>query len=178
MSDFTHGIHYAGAMNSRKTIYLAIVLIAAALVYFNEDRNPGDDENRDRAGHTQVAGQRADIADSSPATGAGQIERLFNNRRSDEIVEIEARVARLLPDDNEGSRHQKFIVELESGHTVLVSHNIDLAPRIDALRRGDRVRIKGEYEWTERGGVIHWTHRDPSGRHVAGWIEHQGRRHY
>ena len=58
---------------------------------------------------------------------------------------------------------------------MLVAHNIDLAPRIEGLRVGDAVRFNGEYEWNEEGGVIHWTHRDPQGRHVAGWVEHKGR---
>jgi hypothetical protein len=48
-------------------------------------------------------------------------------------------------------------------------------PRIDGLREGDAVEYSGEYEWNPRGGVVHWTHRDPSGRHVAGWLKHDGR---
>jgi hypothetical protein len=50
-------------------------------------------------------------------------------------------VKAILRDDNEGSRHQKFILSLDNGLTVLVAHNIDLAPRIDHLRKGDRVEF-------------------------------------
>ena len=64
---------------------------------------------------------------------------------------------------------------LGSGETVLLSHNIDLAPRIESLKKGDTVEFYGEYEWNEKGGVIHWTHNDPDGSHVAGWIKHQGK---
>jgi len=39
---------------------------------------------------------------------------------------------------------------------------------------GDSVAFKGEYEWNAEGGVIHWTHRDPEGAHVAGWLKHNG----
>jgi hypothetical protein len=29
--------------------------------------------------------------------------------------------------------------------------------------------------WNEKGGVVHWTHRDPGGRHMAGWLAHNGK---
>lgn len=86
-------------------------------------------------------------------------------------------VVRILSDDNEGSRHQRFIIELSAGRTLLVAHNIDIANRVSSLQNGDRVTFNGEYEWNNRGGVIHWTHRDPQGRHVDGWIEHNGRKY-
>jgi hypothetical protein len=57
----------------------------------------------------------------------------------------------------------------------LVAHNIDLAPRIEGLAVGDTLEVFGQYEWNERGGVIHWTHHDPRGGHEAGWIRHRGR---
>jgi len=86
-------------------------------------------------------------------------------------------VSRILTDDNEGSRHQRFILRLDSGRTLLVAHNIDLAPRLAALREGDTVSFYGEFESNPQGGVIHWTHNDPQGRHTAGWLEHNGRRY-
>lgn len=97
--------------------------------------------------------------------------------RSGQQVRASAEVTRILSDDNQGSRHQRFIVRLESGRTLLIAHNIDLAPRVAGLRVGDTVSFNGQYEWNEQGGVIHWTHRDPSGHHVHGWIEHRGRRY-
>ena len=80
-------------------------------------------------------------------------------------------------DDNDGSRHQRFILALDSGRTLLIAHNIDLAPRIYGLSAGDRVSFFGEFEPNAQGGVIHWTHHDPQGRHVDGWLEHRGRRY-
>ena len=115
-----------------------------------------------------------------PVTTAGSVTddaigRAFASGVSGIQVEGEGAVIRLLPDDLNGSRHQRFIVELASGQTLLISHNIDVAPRINGLEVGDSVRFSGEYAWNEKGGVVHWTHRDPRGRHSAGWVVHNGR---
>ena len=98
----------------------------------------------------------------------------FENRKSNVQVGGSGVVIRNLADDTNGSRHQKFILKLSSGQTLLVSHNIDLAPRINSLQKGDTVNFYGEYEWNSKGGVIHWTHHDPKGNHVSGWLKHNG----
>lgn len=85
-------------------------------------------------------------------------------------------MTRLLPDDAQGARHQRFLVRIADGLTILVAHNRDLAPRVP-LHPGDSVALRGEYVWNERGGMIHWTHHDPARRHEPGWIEYQGRRY-
>ena len=103
------------------------------------------------------------------------IGRAFNSRTSNVQVEGEGVVTRILSDDVEGSRHQRFILRLASGQTVLITHNIDLAPRVDGLREGDTVAFNGEYVWNAQGGLVHWTHKDPQGRHMAGWLKHNGR---
>lgn len=105
------------------------------------------------------------------------LDDAFTRRLSRVQVTGEGTVVKVLRDDGNGSRHQRFIVRLDSGRTVLVAHNIDLAPRIDGLRAGDAVAFSGEYEWNPKGGVIHWTHRDPRGRHPEGWIRHDGQRY-
>ncbi|WP_025565063.1 DUF3465 domain-containing protein [Psychromonas sp. SP041] len=102
-------------------------------------------------------------------------ETAYQNRRSDVQVNGAGTVIKLLNDDNKGSRHQKFILRLGSGQTILIAHNIDLAPRINSISQGDQVEFYGEYEWNDRGGVVHWTHSDPNGYHVGGWLKHQGR---
>jgi hypothetical protein len=103
------------------------------------------------------------------------ITRLFRERQSGVVVEGVGSVEKLLPDDLDGSRHQRFILRLAPGSTLLVSHNIDLAPRIESLRVGDEVRFRGQYEWNERGGVVHWTHHDPAGERPGGWLRHASR---
>ena len=104
-----------------------------------------------------------------------RLARAFDQHESNLQVEGTGTVTRLLSDDNDGSRHQRFIVELKTGQTLLIAHNIDLAPRIISLEVGDEVGFFGVYEWNEKGGTIHWTHHDPNRSHVAGWIKHEGR---
>ena len=103
-----------------------------------------------------------------------QLGRAFKNGTSNVQVEGEGVVTRILADDLDGSRHQRFIVTLASGQTVLIVHNIDLATRVVELQTGDNVSFNGEYVWNEDGGKVHWTHHDPKGQHVAGWLKHKG----
>jgi hypothetical protein len=93
------------------------------------------------------------------------------------MLRVDGRVALTLADDRDGSRHQRFIIETNGGQTLLVAHNIDLAPRLDGLKAGDSVALYGEYEWNDQGGIMHWTHHDPAGRHEAGYIEWRGRKY-
>ena len=113
-----------------------------------------------------------------PVALRGQNDEIFANAFEQEKSGIQAEgegiVIKILPDDNDGSRHQRFILRLDSGQTLLIAHNIDLAPRVSSLSKGDAVAFYGVYEWNSKGGVIHWTHHDPSGRHVPGWLQHNG----
>lgn len=118
----------------------------------------------------------ADARPPASVEGEEDIRRLIDLRTSGEMVSLEAEVVKVLPDDNEGSRHQRLLLALESGGTVLVSHNIDLAERVPASE-GDSIRVRGQYEWNEKGGVIHWTHHDPQEWREGGWIEHDGERY-
>jgi hypothetical protein len=113
----------------------------------------------------------------SPETPSNnkRTEQTIQQYTSNQQLEITGKVITLLSDDNKGRRHQRFIIELESGLTILVAHNIDLAPKIDSLVVGDTVSLYGEYEWNDKGGVMHWTHHDPANNHPNGWIKHQGK---
>src|SRR5678815_4883295 len=115
-----------------------------------------------------VAPPAADAVDDSVFSDA------ISNHASNADGEGQGPVATILPDDTTGKRHQRFIVRLKSRQTILIAHNIDLAQRVSSLKEGDVVTFSGVYEWNPKGGVVHWTHRDPAGRHRAGWIKHQG----
>ncbi len=123
---------------------------------------------------------RAPVDATRPADAGAQnsaedvLADAFKARRSGVQVRGEGVVSAVLADDNQGSRHQRFVLRMASGQTILVAHNIDLAPRIAGLAKGDTVGFNGVYEWNAKGGVIHWTHHDPAGRHIPGWLRHAG----
>lgn len=94
--------------------------------------------------------------------------------RSGVEVEGQGVIIKVFPDDTHGIWHQRFLLRLPSGKVVLVAHNLNLAPRIPGLLIGRTLRFHGQYEWNAKGGVIHWTHRDPGHRHPPGWIVYQG----
>ncbi len=107
--------------------------------------------------------------------GAERIEQAFARRESGFQVTLDAIVAKTLRDDQKDARHQRFLIRLPNGRTLLVAHNIDLAERV-AVSAGDPIRLRGQFEWNDRGGVLHWTHRAPQGDHPDGWIEVRGQR--
>lgn len=136
--------------------------------FFFADASKADSPNFDSS--VQTTGT------TDPGAGLRAIREAFAQKKSDLLVEVRGRVKRTLADDREGSPHQKWILELEDGHTVLVAHNLDLAPRVP-LQAGDVIIVRGEYEYSREGGVLHWTHDDPAGRHPGGWVELKGKRY-
>ncbi|HET9393327.1 MAG TPA: DUF3465 domain-containing protein [Candidatus Rubrimentiphilum sp.] len=70
--------------------------------------------------------------------------------------------------------HETFDVQTASG-PIRVIDNVDIAPPVP-VRPGDRVEVRGEMVH-DRGSlpIVHWTHHDPQGRHVDGFIRLRGR---
>lgn len=134
---------------SRKHIVFFLLLLVATLSYLSDQKND------------QVPGQIGP-------------ELAFEQKLTKIQVQGKGTVTVLLADDLKGSRHQKFIVRVSPAQTILISHNIDIAPRINGLRKGDHIAFAGEYVWNSKGGLVHWTHHDPRGKSPGGWLEHGG----
>ena len=144
---------------------LILAVVVAAALYFGVSQT---------GALRQFAATPATQTRTAPTSQTDEVRATLTERKSGSQVTGEGTVTKLLADDNEGSRHQRFILTLPSGQTLLVTHNIDLAPRVASLKTGDSVAFNGVYEWNAKGGLIHWTHRDPNGRHQPGWLKHAG----
>lgn len=144
----------------RRVLPVVVVVAVVAAALFVESRPERDPRDSGPA--------------AAPGTSRVTVAEAFAARQSDVWVEESGTVVALLRDDLEGSRHQKFLLRLGDGATLLVSHNIDLAPRVP-VEKGDEVTVRGEYVWNDKGGLVHWTHHDPNGRLEGGWIRHAGR---
>lgn len=104
------------------------------------------------------------------------VEMAWKNQKSNLVVQVKGKVTLELPDIEDHSTYQRFLIVLENKRRVLVSHDIGIASPVN-IAVGSEVTVKGEYDWTAEGGVIHWTHRDPAGKREGGWIELDGIRH-
>lgn len=150
-------------MKARLKTRLLLLLVAAALGFGSQLVIPKH----------SVAPSKAEQLDFS--ADIARVEQAFAKRQSKIWLTLPATVDRLLADDNKGIRHQKFIVKV-ANLKLLVAHNIDLAPRVP-ISLGEPIVIRGRYEWNAKGGVLHWTHRDPNAQLNAesGYIKAAGK---
>jgi hypothetical protein len=147
----------------RRVIAIVVALLGAYVVVRRSYVSPAS---------TTGSPPAASVTD---VAGDASIAQAFASHAHDVRVHGAGTVSRVLSDDNQGDRHQRFIVRLSSGQSILIVHNIDLAPRVANVSAGDAIEFEGEYVWNAQGGVVHWTHHDPAARHQAGWIRYRGR---
>jgi len=106
-----------------------------------------------------------------------ELERAHREHHTLSWVDGGGVITRILRDDKKRPRHQRFVVKVGTGanaFTVLVAHNIDLAPRVP-LKKGEEITFHGEYIWNDQGGTVHWTHADPKHEKEGGWIRYRDR---
>jgi hypothetical protein len=119
----------------------------------------------------------AALAACAPESGDaanGAVYGAWAGHRSRIEVTATGNVARILGTRSGPSgRHEGFLVHLRgaAGHglTVRVEDNVDVTGPIP-LAPGDEVEVRGEYIYDQRGGLIHFTHRDRRGRHPGGYV--------
>lgn len=157
-------------MTNKKNLSIGGIIVLLIAAYFGLDLS-GHKKNQSPS--SSPVTQHTETTFSND--GIDTVEAAYEHRQSNVQVQGSGRVKAILREDNDGTKHQKFILVLKNGLSILVAHNIDLAPKIDDLHKGDIVEFNGEYEYNEKGGVLHWTHHDPQNRHENGWLKHNGR---
>jgi hypothetical protein len=149
---------------AKRLFQIVLVIVAVASIYLTNH-------------------QRNTILQSTPddkvenLTKSDDLEKAYQFQQSNIQITQQGIIEKILRDDNHGSRHQRFIVKVHPNQHLLISHNIDIAPRIDNLSIGEPIFFSGEYEWNNKGGVIHWTHHDPRGRHPDGWLKYRDQKY-
>ena len=115
------------------------------------------------------------IADEGEISAAS-IYYYFENKEEllyqilDETMSTGLNLIREIEDDTHGSRHQRFIIRTRKNQTILIVHNIDIAPRVP-YKKGKKLLVSGEYLWNSQGGKIHYTHRSTSRKKPGGYIK-------
>ena len=91
-------------------------------------------------------------------------------------ITVTAPVKKMLKYDDKGLPHEKFLMVLSNGTTLLVAHDTKMAPYVP-VQPGDTVTVHGEFIWNEKGGLIHWTHHSDTPKHQGGYIDFNGKRY-
>lgn len=120
--------------------------------------------------------QQRDTTAAAPGNN-GAICQAFDAQQSHVEVVADGTVTRDLGlRAGRSGTHEGYLLRLNNDCALVlkVETNVDLTGPV-RLRAGDRALVKGEYEWTRLGGVVHWTHHDPSGRHEGGYVKVEGR---
>ena len=196
-------------MNYHLAKSIAISLTLGVLIFVtgcshegNADQQPSQNKSQIQSGNSQLASPNSPLAGSNSnqqtaknsasytdkkrqATNLQCNNAVINQHYQAKNPSIKRQVLgcgtviKVLKDDNEGSRHQKFLVKIDNypNITVLIAHNIDLAPRIEGIQAKNPIRFYGEYIYNDKGGIVHWTHRDPASRHQDGWLEYKGQQY-
>ena len=156
--------------------------IAGGINYYNKNHSETSrDQTQSESNKFEDSNRFDSSFDSSKVlkTDSKTLQKLNKARENSQSklgVTVHGKVIKTLKDDLKGSRHQKFLVKIDDNFTLLIAHNIDLAPRVP-IEKGISVSVSGRYEWNNRGGVIHWTHHDPRGKKKGGWIRVNGKKY-
>jgi len=116
------------------------------------------------AGHTEQANN-------------GQICSLYSSGQGGvEVIGQGTVLAVLGTREGRSGQHEGFLLRLhqQCDLMVRVETNVDITGPVP-VRDGEIVTVKGQFENDPMGGVIHWTHHDPRGRHVSGYVEAGGK---
>ena len=123
------------------TIIIFLLTASCSFILGPTSNNSDHVSNQDIVTGNSYDGNNDDI----PLSSDDIILQLYEQQDSGTWVSGSGTVTRLLADDTQGDAHQRFLLELANGHSLIIVHNIDIAPRLEGIAVGDTVRFHGEY---------------------------------
>ena len=116
------------------------------------------------------------MTSASRPTAQAILERALQNKSQDQLLVVVGWVTAIQPDgQQEGVRYQRFEVRLTNRQRLLIEHDLQQAPRVEGLKPGSELLIRGRYFWNEQGGILRYTHHDPEKQRPDGWIRFKHR---
>lgn len=138
---------------------------------------PSNQQNQFQPGFPNAAqGQQSYTNQQANLPGDAEAIRAQNQQLIKVPITVTAPVKKMLRYDDRGVPHEKFLLQLSNGSTILVAHNTQMAPFVP-IQAGDIVTVSGEFIWNAKGGLIHWTHHTDTPKHAGGYIDFNGKRY-
>ncbi|NUN05797.1 MAG: DUF3465 domain-containing protein [Bdellovibrio sp.] len=136
-------------------------------------QNKQDQKQRDKISQEATSSQQASFVDEKASDN--DIVRAVNDRRRVNYVEGGSlTVTKVLPNDEDGRKHQKWMVRLSNGNTMQAVYNSDMCPEVP-VKVGDVIAMGGMFLWTNSGPMLHWLHHDPRGNRPDGYVYVNGK---
>ena len=164
----------------RSTCFLFLLLITS-LTFSAQAKRHNDNLNNFQRQQAAKAAKKAAAVSLFPTTTTvsddSDLVRAVRDRRNVNFVQASnVEVVQILPDDNDGLRHQRWYVRLSDGSKVFAVYNIDITKRVP-IQVGQKISLGGEFKWTNQGALIHWLHADPEKRRPDGYVDVNGVRY-
>ncbi|KND18854.1 hypothetical protein AFK20_11255 [Enhydrobacter aerosaccus] len=165
-------------MNYHLTKFIAIPLTLGVLIFVtgcshegNADQQPSQNKSQNQSGNTQLA------SPNSPLTGSKSNQEAAKNsagytdkkRQATNLQCNNAAIIQAYQAKNPSIKRQV----LGCGTVIKVVKDDN-----EGIQAKNPIRFYGEYIYNDKGGVVHWTHRDPASRHQDGWLEYKGEQYH
>jgi hypothetical protein len=99
------------------------------------------------------------------------IKAIANNSELPFVEIKNAKVVKLLRNDNKGAKHQRWQIMINKEIILTVIYNLDLAEKVP-LSVGDEIDLAGEliFGSKKHDPILHWTHADPQRKRMDGYV--------
>lgn len=116
------------------------------------------------------------LTSASRPTQQAVLERALRDKAQDQLLVVVGWVTGILPDvERDGVSYQRFEVRLVNRQHLLIEHDLHRSTRVEGIKAGSELLIRGRYFWNEQGGVLRYTHHDPEQKRPDGWIRFKHR---